>query len=149
MEGGGEAKILDPFFHFSRIMHIFVQIPSNWRILIAWLGGRDSSVGKSSASQAGDPGSNPGLGLTSGHPIHEREGKRLPAVKVILHQLAWLTGAYEWFKKNKKKIAWLLPNYWTHICTYIFEYFIVNIFINIIIMLGGFWLRSFYFNLPI
>ncbi len=28
------------------------------------IGGRDSSVGKSSASQSGDPGSNPGGGLT-------------------------------------------------------------------------------------
>ncbi len=26
-------------------------------------------------------------------PMHESEGKRLPAVKVILHQLAKLTGA--------------------------------------------------------
>ncbi len=32
-------------------------------------------------------------GLDSGHPIHGWEGKRLPKVIVILHELAWLTGA--------------------------------------------------------
>ncbi len=34
----------------------------------------------------------PGRGLTWITSMHEWEGKRLPAVKVILHQLAWLTG---------------------------------------------------------
>ncbi len=53
----------------------------------------DSSVDKSSTFQSGDPGSNPIGGLDSGHSVHEWEGMRLPAVKVILHQLAWLTGA--------------------------------------------------------
>ncbi len=56
-------------------------------------GGRDSSVGKSSASQSGGPRFEFPVGLGSGHPMHEWEGKRLPAVNVILHQLAWLTGA--------------------------------------------------------
>ncbi len=46
---------------------------------------RDSSVGKLSASQAGDLGSNTGGGLTQVTPIYEWEGQRLPAVKVILH----------------------------------------------------------------
>ncbi len=31
-------------------------------------------------------------GFDSGDPMHEWEGKRLPAVKVLLHQLAWRTG---------------------------------------------------------
>ncbi len=50
---------------------------------------QDSSVGKWSASQAGDPDSNPSpQGLDDlGHLMHEREGKRLLAVKFILHQL--------------------------------------------------------------
>ncbi len=55
--------------------------------------GRDSSVGKSSACQSGNPGSILSGGIDSGHPMHEWEGKRLPAVKVILRKLAWLTGA--------------------------------------------------------
>ncbi len=56
---------------------------------------QDSSVGKWSASQAGDPDSNPSpQGLDDlGHLMHEREGKRLLAVKFILHQLTLLTGA--------------------------------------------------------
>ncbi len=42
------------------------------------MGGGDSSVGKSSASHAADTSP----GFDSGHNIlHEREGKRLPAVK--------------------------------------------------------------------
>ncbi len=61
-------------------------------IVFRKIGGRDSSVGKSSASQSRDPGSNPGGGLTRVTQCM-KEGKRLPAVKVILHQLAWLTGA--------------------------------------------------------
>ncbi len=55
--------------------------------------GRDRSVGKSSASQSGDLGFKFQWGLDLGYPMHEWEGKRLPTVKVILHQLAWLTGA--------------------------------------------------------
>ncbi len=55
-----------------------------------------SPVGKSSASHTRDPGSNLCLGLTLFTPVHEWEGKRLPAVKVILHQLAWHTSA-QWF----------------------------------------------------
>ncbi len=64
-------------------------------------GGRDSWVGKSSASQAEDSGSNPGRHLTLVHPMHDWEGKRLPAVKFILLQLAWLIGA-QWFFCKKK-----------------------------------------------
>ncbi len=52
---------------------------------------RDSSVGKSPASHAGDPGSK--WGFDSDQPMDVWEGKRLPAVQVILHQLDWLTGA--------------------------------------------------------
>ncbi len=52
--------------------------------------GRDSSVGKSSVSQAGFESQ---WGIDSGHTMHEWDGKRLTTVKVILHQLAWLTGA--------------------------------------------------------
>ncbi len=33
--------------------------------------GREGSVCKSSSSQSGDPGLNPGVGLGSGHPMHE------------------------------------------------------------------------------
>ncbi len=46
----------------------------------------DSSVGKSSASQSGDLGSNPGGGLNRVTECMNERG--LPAVKVILHQLA-------------------------------------------------------------
>ncbi len=56
-------------------------------------GRRERSVCKSSASHAVDPGSNPGGGLTGVTPMHEWEGKRLPTVKIILQQLAWMTGA--------------------------------------------------------
>ncbi len=44
------------------------------------IGGRDSSVGKSLASYAGDPGLNPGGSLTRNTPMQEWQGKRLPAV---------------------------------------------------------------------
>ncbi len=63
------------------------------------LWGWDILVGKASTSHAGDLGLNPGEGLTQLTPMHEWEGKRLPAVKVILHQLPWLTGDY-WFFNN-------------------------------------------------
>ncbi len=48
-----------------------------------WLlkGGGDNSVDKLSTSHAEDQGLNPGGGLAWVTPIHEREGKRLPAVK--------------------------------------------------------------------
>ncbi len=55
--------------------------------------GRDSSVGKSPTSHAGELGSNPSEGLTWVTTMYKWEGKRLTAVKVILHQLAWLTCA--------------------------------------------------------
>ncbi len=51
-------------------------------------GRMDSSVGKS-----GNPGSIPVGGLTRVTQCTEWEWKRLPAVKVVLHQLAWLTDA--------------------------------------------------------
>ncbi len=73
------------------------QKPSNFGIFLLisrFPGGSDSSVGKSSASHAGDPGLNPGVGcLTQVTPIHEWQGKRLLAVKVILHQL----GLTDWY----------------------------------------------------
>ncbi len=47
-----------------------------------------AQFGKSSASHAEDVSLNPGGGLTQVTPMHELEGKRLPAVKVILEQLA-------------------------------------------------------------
>ncbi len=75
--------------HNFMVMHIKI-----WLRLFCWhKGGRDNSVGKSSASQSGDPRIESWWELVSGHPMHEWERKRLPAVKVILHQLTWLTGA--------------------------------------------------------
>ncbi len=76
---------------FYTIFNIITYWPK-W-IINPSAGGRDSSVGKSSASQSGDTGFKSQWGFDSGHPMHEWEVKRLPAVKVILHQLAWLTGA--------------------------------------------------------
>ncbi len=55
--------------------------------------GRDSSVGKLFAFQAEELGSNPGGGLTWVTQYMNERGRDLPAVKVILHQLALLTGA--------------------------------------------------------
>ncbi len=49
-------------------------------------GGCDRSVGMSSAS----PSNPKTAGLTQVTPTHEEEGKKLPAVIVILHQLVWL-----------------------------------------------------------
>ncbi len=51
------------------------------------LGWRDSSVGVSFASHAGDPGSNPGGGFVGF--THER-GIDHQLIKVILHQVALL-----------------------------------------------------------
>ncbi len=42
-------------------------------------------------------------GLDSGHPMHEREGRILPDVKVILHQLALLKGVLWIFLKKPLK----------------------------------------------
>ncbi len=53
---------------------------------------RDSSGDGLSSSYAGDPGSDPQLGLDLGHTNAWMSRKRLPVVKVIMHQLAWLTG---------------------------------------------------------
>ncbi len=51
------------------ISHLFYLMPwPNFKNLESWIldleGGKDSSVGKSSAPPAGDPGSNPGGSLT-------------------------------------------------------------------------------------
>ncbi len=62
-------------------------------------GGRDSSVGKSSTSHAGDPCSNP----SGGHPMHVWEGKRLPALKKNFYQE----------NNNKSLELYILQSKWT------------------------------------
>ncbi len=63
------------------------ELSQNLNNLLGWRGDC-SSVGKSSTSQSGDPGSNPNGGLTQITQCMNERGKILPAVKVILHQLA-------------------------------------------------------------
>ncbi len=65
--------------------------------------GRDSSVGKSSASHAGNPGSNPGGGLTRVIQSMNERGKRLPVsladwcIMILLNLQKFKKKSFPWW----------------------------------------------------
>ncbi len=70
-------------------IHLCAKLP--FHVTVCHQGGRIAQLVSCLRFNLGTQVWIPGLG--SGHPMHEWEMKRLPVVKFIFNQLAWLTGA--------------------------------------------------------
>ncbi len=90
------------FYPSPNALLLVFTIPDHLLALPCWIGGRDSSVGKSSTSQSGDMGLNPSWAWLGSHNVWMR-GEEIASCKINYIVSVGLTDWYIIIYKQKKR----------------------------------------------